>query len=341
MKISELYFEYPEELVAKEPKRPSRVLFSDPNENREVSFLELLNLFKPGDLLVINDTKVEPRRVFAKSESGENLEVLFIDRLGEKTWSVLFPARRLKKNERILFDENISAILIKSGIPQHILLSEDLSDDFFEKFGEMPLPPYIQKSRGERHNLITDKKWYQTEWAKNLGSSAAPTASLHFSNEHIEFLRQKGVQVETLTLHVGLGTFLPVTVEDLNQHKMHSEKVEISKSLLEKLEKTKSSNGRVIALGTTVTRALESIGIKKFSRKGDGSLFGETDLLIQEGFEFRYVDVLLTNFHQPQSTLLALVMAFAGKKRVIEAYKFAIEHRFRLFSYGDLSVWFK
>ncbi len=343
MKISDLDFAYPENLVAISPASNSRILCidagADTSEFKEVSHGELLNMFSPGDVLVINDTKVEPRRVYAKSQSGEPLEVLFADQESEWDWQVLFPSRRLKKNESIIFPENVEGVLVASGRPQKIRLNKKISASYFVQNGEMPLPPYIQKARGERHARNEDRNWYQTEWAQNTGSSAAPTASLHFSLRDFENLKSRGVQIETLTLHVGLGTYLPVTSEDLNEHKMHAEAVKIPHAVLQAIETAKRSGRRVWALGTTVARSLESLD--RLEKTESGDLHGKTDLLIQPGFEFKVVDVLMTNFHQPQSTLLALVMAFAGRKRVLEAYKFAIDKHFRLFSFGDLSVWFK
>ncbi len=341
MKLSELQFEYPSSLVATEPKRPSRVLVVRNNALEETSVDKLLEQFGQNDLLVINDTKVEPRRVFAKSESGEPLEVLFVEPDGDLDWWVMFPSSRLKKNESLIFPDNISGSLVQSGRPQKIRLSQNIGSGYFEQFGEMPLPPYIQKAREQRHESQTDRKWYQTEWAAASGSSAAPTASLHFSKKDFEKIRSRGVTVEMLTLHVGLGTYLPVTTDDLNEHKMHFEEVIIPRSLLESIRNTKLKGGRVWALGTTSARALESLALGYFEPKNQDVLMGRTDLLIQPGFEFKVVDVLLTNFHQPESTLLALVMAFAGRNRVLEAYNFAITNKFRLFSFGDLSVWLK
>lgn len=336
MKLSELRFDYPEELVAQDIQRPSRILLSRPNENTEITKEGLFALFKNGDVLVINNTKVEARRIFAKSESGQELEVLFVEKLSELEWQVLFPSRQLKKNEKILLPEGVRAELIAKGRPQTLKLSRPLVSEYFSQYGEMPLPPYIQKARGERHNKQEDKLWYQTQWAKNLGSSAAPTASLHFTHEDLKTLRQQGVLVCELTLHVGLGTYLPVAVDDLDQHEMHAEYVEIPKETLGHIQ---TSKGRVWALGTTVTRALESHAQGLLKSTIEGGMSGHTKLLIQEGYQFKCVTGLLTNFHQPESTLLALVCGFAGQKRVLEAYKFAIEKRFRLFSYGDLSVW--
>lgn len=341
MKISELDFEYPESLVAIKPQRPSRVLKVDIQTTREITIDDLIEEFKPNDVLVINDTKVEPRRVFAKSESGEPLETLFVEQVNEFEWLVMFPSSRLKKAEKVLLPDDVMAELVQSGRPQKIKLNKIIGTGYFEQFGEMPLPPYIQKARNERHEKKADRDWYQTEWARSPGSSAAPTASLHFTTSDFDKLKSKGVNVQMLTLHVGLGTYLPVTSNDLDEHKMHFEEVEIPRSVVESIRDAKLNGGRVWALGTTVARALESMALGYFEPNQTNILKGKTDLLIQPGFEFKVVDVLMTNFHQPQSTLLALVMAFADRKRVLEAYKFAINNHFRLFSFGDLSLWFR
>lgn len=337
MKLSELDYDYPEELVAMEPRRPSRVLWVQGGDIREVTIQDILARIDTDDLLVINDTKVEPRRVFAKNSSGDTVEVLFVQSEEPTLWQVLLPSRQLKSDKKVHFQDGMIGTLEKGGRPQFLRLSKPITTDFFLQYGDMPLPPYIQSARDERRSRSDDQNWYQTEWAQKIGSSAAPTASLHFSNEDLANLKSKGVRVESLTLHVGLGTYLPITVEDLNEHIMHKEWVVIPAELVEKLKTAK----HVWALGTTVARAIESWAQGLLQKNEDGSCSGWTGLLIQEGYQWSKVDRLLTNFHQPQSTLLALVCGFAGKNRVFEAYKYAIHHRFKLFSYGDLSVWVK
>lgn len=337
MKLSELNYDYPEELVAIEPRRPSRVLWIQDRDIQEVTVKDVLARIQPGDLLVINDTKVEPRRVFAKNSSGETVEVLFVHSEEPTLWQVLLPSRQLKADKKVFFQGEVVGTLERGGRPQFLRLSQPITTDFFFQYGDMPLPPYIQSARGERRSRGEDQNWYQTEWAKEVGSSAAPTASLHFSNNDLLELQSKGVHVERLTLHVGLGTYLPVTVEDLDEHVMHKEWVTISSELAEKLQNAK----HVWALGTTVARSIESWAQGLLQKNDDSSFSGWTGLLIQEGYQWKKVDRLLTNFHQPQSTLLALVCGFAGKNRVFEVYKYAIHHGFKLFSYGDLSVWVK
>jgi S-adenosylmethionine:tRNA ribosyltransferase-isomerase len=232
----------------------------------------------------------------------------------------------------------IQAELIEKGRPQKIRTSEVLTSDYFLKYAELPLPPYIQKARDLRKTVHEDEHWYQTAWAKKEGSLAAPTASLHFSAQDLELLKSRGVQVEYLTLHVGLGTFLPLTKEAIEQKKLHEEVIEIPSSTWEKVLQTRSAKKTVWALGTTVTRSLEACARGDLKLSQD-RFVGSTDLFIQPGFQFQVVSGLMTNFHQPESSLLSLVMAFSNQKTVMDVYRSAIEKRFRLFSYGDLSVW--
>jgi S-adenosylmethionine:tRNA ribosyltransferase-isomerase len=331
MKTADLDFSYPPELVATEPLRPSRVLFSEAHEApAEISFAALLEKIPAGDTLVINDTKVLPVRVW--SIKGD--EVLFVRHHGGLQWDVLFLARDYKLNDEIEFPGGIWARLTAKGLPQRLAFDREISPTFFTEFGEPALPPYIQAARGDRHARPQDRAWYQTAWAEKAGSSAAPTASLHFSLEDLRKLRERKVQVMPLTLHVGLGTFLPIKSDNLAEHEMHGEEIFLSNETLAAVENA----NHVWALGTTVTRALEAWSQGHLEKTEQG-FYGETKLFITPGYEFKTVDRLLTNFHQPRSTLLALVMAFAGEERVRNAYQFALEHKFRLFSYGDLSAW--
>ncbi|MCM2280573.1 MAG: tRNA preQ1(34) S-adenosylmethionine ribosyltransferase-isomerase QueA [Bdellovibrionaceae bacterium] len=339
MDIHDLDFTYPERLVATERAARSRVLLVDGGEPREITLEDLLSLFQPGDLLVINDTRVLPRRVF----SGSGLEVLFLKSQASsdgdpETWEVLCPASRWKNGEKQLLPDGVTLELVARGKPQVVRPSRTLDTAYFDQFGDLPLPPYIQKARGERRNRAGDSSMYQTAWAERPGSLAAPTASLHFDKRALETLLARGVRVARITLHVGLGTFLPITVDRLEDHTMHFEAVEISAQTWQDVQACRARGGRVWALGTTVVRALESAALGKLAPH-DGGFAGETDLFIQPGFEFQVVDHLCTNFHQPRSTLLALVASFAGLETVRRAYAWAIEREFRLFSYGDLSVW--
>lgn len=328
--LTDLLYDYPEHLVATSPQKPPRVAFIENGEFREISFKELLSKIPAGDVLVLNDTQVLKRRVFAGS-----LEVLFLKANPDRTeWEVLFPSRDLKVGAVVDLPLGKSFTLTAKGRPQKIKTSTSLDESYFEAVAELPLPPYIQKARGERHNVSSDKNWYQTAWAASPGSLAAPTASLHFTSDDVAEIKSRGVQVETLTLHVGLGTFLPLTDEMIESGVLHKEYVEIPAATWQRILSAKKSGKKVWALGTTVTRSLES------AAKNYSEVF-ETDLFITPGYEFKIVDRLMTNFHQPGSSLLSLVMAFAGKEQVKSAYKTAIEKEMRLFSYGDFSVWKK
>lgn len=328
--LSDLYFEYPEELVGVEPQKPPRVTYVDGAEPLEISLNELLNKIPTGDVLVINDTRVLKRRVFA-----DGFEILFLKNLENPSeWEVLFPSKNLKVGAEVELPLGQKMTLIEKGRPQKIRTHEVLLDSYFDQIAELPLPPYIQKARGERHNVAQDSGWYQTAWAEKPGSLAAPTASLHFSNDDLQTLKNRGVLVETVTLHVGLGTFLPLTMDAIEKKALHFESVEISEKTWQTILTAKKQGHHIWALGTTVIRSLESAAIKN-------QLQFETDLFIQPGFEYKIVDRILTNFHQPESSLLALVMAFAGVDKVKNVYKWAIEKKMKLFSYGDLSVWIK
>jgi S-adenosylmethionine:tRNA ribosyltransferase-isomerase len=362
--LSDIDFQYPEELVATERVPHSRVMWvasrPDAEPERSVSPAgpielsggvdELLARIKSGDGLVVNDTRVLRRRVF--TESG--LEILFLNPIshsesvgrvtdgeGAREWRVLCPATRWKPSVKQVLPGGIALELVERGKPQTVRASQALTDDYFERSGELPLPPYIQKARGERHQSAQDSRQYQTAWAARAGSLAAPTASLHFTNEQLDKLRARGVVVFKITLHVGIGTFLPVTVERLADHVMHAEYAEISADVWRNITSVRERGGQIWAMGTTVVRTLESVPAGLLQPDSQGGYFGETALFITPGFEFRVVDVLLTNFHQPRSTLIALVAAFAGLDRVKQAYAWAIERKFRLFSYGDLTAWQK
>jgi S-adenosylmethionine:tRNA ribosyltransferase-isomerase len=328
LKTTDLDFDYPERLVAKFPEK-SRIMYFVKTPS-EITKLDLFEKIKAGDTLVVNDTKVIPRRVFSETQ---NLEVLFLNELQDNLWSVLFPASRLK-GKKLKFPGNLEAELVESGLPQKIHVTQKLNTEYFLNYGEPPLPPYIQKARNQRHCMEKDFEWYQTKWAEIEGSVAAPTASLHFSSSDLDSLNQMGVNIQKITLHVGAGTFFPVKTENLEDHPMHTEYFEIDSTTWENILKAKNNKKKIWALGTTVTRALESAALS-------GKQNGHTDLMITPGFDFQMVQGLLTNFHQPRSTLLALVAAFAGLENVKQAYQWAIEKKYRLFSYGDLTVWEK
>lgn len=340
MKVTDLNFSYPESLVATAPTYPSRVMWVDlaqqGGEPQEINLHQLLDQIPSGDLLVVNNTKVLKRRVFAG-----DLEILFLSQKSARCWEVLFPSRKYRLGEVISLPGGLGMTLIQKGRPQRVELSQEIGEDYFQKWGELPLPPYIQKAREQRHTVTEDESWYQTRWAQKPGSFAAPTASLHFREKDMELLKARGVHVLEVTLHVGLGTFLPVTTEDLDQHDMHEEYAEVPALVWDELQRARQEGRKIWALGTTVTRTLESAGAGLLSSDLEGNLKGFTKILIQPPYEFQFVDRLLTNFHQPQSTLLALVSAFATLDQVKACYQWAIARDFRLFSYGDLSVWLK
>jgi S-adenosylmethionine:tRNA ribosyltransferase-isomerase len=287
-----------------------------------------------GDTLVVNNTQVLHRRVFAG-----DVEILFLQDLGQRQWQVLFPSKKFAIGNELELPQGLRMKLVEKGRPQKVELSRDVDEKYFGEVGELPLPPYIQKARGQRHSQDPDESWYQTAWAKEPGSLAAPTASLHFSAEDIQQLKARGVQVLELTLHVGLGTFLPVLTEDLNDHLMHEEYVQISAATWQAVQKARQERKGVWSLGTTATRALESAALGKLSAHPEGGFAGFTNLLIQPGYQWQMVNRLLTNFHQPESTLLALVAGFSDLQTLQTCYAWAIEKKYRLFSYGDLSLW--
>lgn len=302
-----------------------------------MTFDDFLSSVPSGDLIVLNDTKVLRRRVFAG-----DLEILFLKgNESGKTWEVLFPSKGLELGHRVELPEGPVMTLTRKGRPQQVEVDHPLDEAYFERVGELPLPPYIQKARDERHMRKRDERWYQTEWAEKPGSFAAPTASLHFGATDLAGLQVGGARFARVTLHVGLGTFLPVTAEDLKDHEMHSEWVHVPPETCKRIQDVKARGGRVWAIGTTVARALESLSSAKLGDDGRGGFVGFTNLLIKPGYEWKVVDRLVTNFHQPKSTLFALVASFAGFERAKESYAWAIERRFRLFSYGDLSVWIR
>lgn len=333
MKTADLDFSYPEELIATSPREKSRVMVVEDGSPEETTVSLLLSRFQPEDVLVINTTKVIPARVIC--ESG--LEVLFIRELEPGFWQVLCPSRKWSKQGEML-PCGTPLKLEQNGLPQVVSVAKPLGLSYFETYGQLPLPPYIQDKRGERACRDADKEDYQSVWAKTYGSLAAPTASLHFTDDHIMRLKGRGVTVSELCLHVGLGTFLPIHTEDLSTHTMHGESVTIPHKTVAAINDAQDCDGKVWALGTTVARSLESWAHGRLELSAQG-FEGTTDLFITPGFDFRAVDVLMTNFHQPKSTLMALVAAFTDLETVKRNYAWAIKRQFRLFSYGDLTVW--
>ncbi len=330
MKLSDLKYDYPEELIALEPSRPTRVMWVDElGVPSEITIKDLIAKIPAGDVVVVNDTKVLKRRVFV-----DNIEILFLDTLSNNEWKVLFPSKKFSVGDSVILPNGTTMTLLQKGLPQIVSVSTELTEADFEKMAELPLPPYIQKARGERHTVQNDESWYQTAWAKKAGSFAAPTASLHFSENDLLTLQKNGVHVLKITLHVGLGTFLPVKTEDLDDHQMHGEFYDVENSVWKKICEAKNNNRGIWALGTTVTRTLETVA-------RTNEIAGESKILLQAGSVFKIVNRLMTNFHQPESTLLALVAGFSDLETVKKNYAWAISKKFKLFSYGDFSVWMK
>jgi len=287
---------------------------------------------------VVNTSGVKACRVFSKDQKRE---VLFLEKTNDPEtdtdlWSVLFNSRDLKIGESFELPGGLKAELVKKGRPQTLKLSSKIDNEYFNKHGQMALPPYIQKARESRSTLDEDFYWYQLDWKKNQKSLAAPTASLHFKKKDLDrFVKESEIEVAEVSLDVGLGTFLPLEDKNFKENKLHKESFTVPKEAKEKIFKAKANKNRIWALGTTALRAIESMS----SDVTEDS--AQTDLFIYPGYEFKYVSGLLTNFHQPKSSLLLLVMAFFGVEQTQKAYAFAVENEFRLFSYGDLGVWTK
>ena len=336
MQLSDFNYELPAELIAQHPlvnRTDSRLLelkAEGPNHAKilDRQFKDILSLIKPGDLLVFNDTKVIPARLHGNKETGGNIEMLIERISGDKQAWVQIRASKVPKIGSTVHIHNQAGesfpveMIGYDGRFYEVLFPENIFS-LLERFGELPLPPYI-----EHRPDSEDAQRYQTVVAKNPGAVAAPTAGLHFDEQILQQLKELGVQQATVTLHVGAGTFTPVREEDLSKHKMHYEWFSIPEETLQAIEMTKRQGGRVIAIGTTSLRALESQAINQQSS-------GETNLFITPGFQFKTVDCLLTNFHLPKSTLLMLVSAFAGFENIRAAYQHAITQKYRFFSYGD------
>jgi S-adenosylmethionine:tRNA ribosyltransferase-isomerase len=296
-------------------------------------FADIVDHFRAGDLLVLNDTRVVPARLLGRKMSGGRIEVFLVRRLcGEaEEWACLTRSSKPPRpGTSIDFSNGLRGVVLDGGEPPFRHLRFDCQGDFFcklEEVGHIPLPPYIR-----RDDTPLDRDRYQTVFASNPGAVAAPTAGLHFTNAILDRLRQRGVEIRTLTLHVGLGTFLPVRSENLMEHRMHSELFSIPAATAEAVNRAKEEGRRIFAVGTTTTRALEHAG-RDNGRLSAGE--GITDIFIYPGFSFKVVDALITNFHLPRSTLLVLVAAFAGRENILEAYRLAVAENFRFFSYGD------
>jgi S-adenosylmethionine:tRNA ribosyltransferase-isomerase len=336
--LDEFAFELPETLIAQHPapvREASRLLVLDRRRGTldHRQFVDIVDYFKAGDLLVLNDTRVIPARLAGIKDSGGRIEVFLVRRLAgsAEVWSCLTRSSKPPRlGSRIRFADGGTATVLAGGQAPLHHLEFAVGDDFsawLEMVGTVPLPPYIRRTA-----TAADRHRYQTVFARSDGALAAPTAGLHFTDRILTLLRERGVEIRPLTLHVGLGTFLPVRVENLRDHRMHSESYAVPEETAVAVNRARSEGRRVVALGTTTTRALEAAaGPSGDLRAGTG----ETDLFIRPGFPFRIIDGLVTNFHLPRSTLLVLVAAFAGREFVLQAYEEAVRERFRFFSYGD------
>ena len=334
MKTSDFFYELPEELIAQTPAEPrdsSRLLIYDrKNKTTHKHFYDIVDYLHAGDVLVINNTKVLPVRLYGnKEKTNGKIEFLLLKRIDLKTWQVILkPGRIAKPGSKFHFGDRLSATvkdIIDGGMRVVEFEYDGVFEDILNDIGEMPLPHYIKKQ-------IENKERYNTVYAEYNGSAAAPTAGLHFTKELMQKLRDKGVIFTEVLLHVGLGTFRPVKAEDITEHKMHSEYYEISADAAEEINRAKREGRRVIAVGTTSVRVLETCA------DADGMFkagFGETDIFIYPGYKFKAVDGLITNFHLPESTLIMLVSAFMGREEALEMYKTAVKEKYRFFSFGD------
>lgn len=348
--VTDFDYHLPEELIAQEPpteRGTSRMLVMDraSGELQDRRFAEFPSLLRKGDLLVLNDSRVIPARLYArrtlrreKEKPTGRIEVMLTEPAGENRWHALVrPGRKVAIGERLVFPAQdglmaLEAEVLERGQFGDRLLEFAPVDDFFgvlERIGHVPLPPYIHRDDAE-----ADRERYQTVFSRERGSVAAPTAGLHFTPQTLDALRARGVEIARVTLHVGLGTFAPLRVERVDEVHLHRERYSVSPDAADAINRARNEGRRVVAVGTTVVRTLEAAAL----RAGTGQITdhsGDTEIFISPGFQFRVVDALLTNFHLPQSSLLMLVSAFAERKRVLAAYRHAVQHKYRFFSYGD------
>lgn len=335
MRTEDFDYYLPQELIAQTPleKRDTSkmmVLDKESGDYEDKHFTDLIDYLNPGDTIVLNDTKVLPARLIGnKSDTNAVIELLLLKELDNNNWECLTrPAKRVKKGTIVNFSDKLKALCVEEGndgLRIFKLIYSGILLEILDELGEMPLPPYIKEK-------LSDKNRYQTVYARQVGSAAAPTAGLHFTKEYIEKIKAKGVNVAFVTLHVGLGTFRPVVESDISKHEMHEEYYELSEEVANLLNETRKNGKRIIAVGTTSTRTLESVA-------NDDGLFeakkGLTKIFIYPGYKFKAIDALLTNFHLPKSTLIMLISALAGKENVLKAYKHAVEEKYRFFSFGD------
>lgn len=337
LKKSDFYYELPPELIAQKPVYPrdsSRLLFYDraTDCHKDCVFSDVADILKPGDLLVVNNTRVINARLFGYNDAGRKFEIFLLKRTDLKNWEILLkPARKAKIGSILTVNGEMSLRvtgITDNGVRTAEFMFEGVFEDILSRVGEVPLPPYITEK-------LSDKERYQTVYAKVSGSSAAPTAGLHFTEELLGKLKKKGVDIVEVLLHVGLGTFRPVKEENVLEHKMHSEYYEISEEAANKINEALSDGRRVIAVGTTSVRVLESASDETGKVRPSK---GETDIFIYPGYKFKAVKGLITNFHLPESTLIMLVSAFCGREKVMELYEHAVKEKYRFFSFGDAMI---
>lgn len=336
LELKDFYYDLPKELIAQHPSDVRdecrlMVLNKKTGEIEHKIFKDIINYLNPGDCLVLNDTRVMPARLIGeKEETGGKIEFLLLKRLQGDMWETLVkPGKRAKVGTKFTFGDGIlKAEVKKIGEDGNRVVEfyyNGIFEEILDKLGEMPLPPYITEK-------LNDKEKYQTVYSKNEGSAAAPTAGLHFTKELLEEIKEKGIEIVFLTLHVGLGTFRPVKVDKIEEHHMHSEYYILSKESADTINKTKENGGRVVSVGTTSTRTLETIGDENGRVKEKS---GWTDIFIYPGYKYKIVDALITNFHLPESTLIMLVSALSNREIILNAYETAVKEKYRFFSFGD------
>jgi len=334
MKTSDFDYHLPETSIAQTPAEPrdsSRLLILNraTGDVEHKTFRHLSLILHPGDLLILNRTRVIPARIFAKKETGGRVELLLLRRRDSLTWEALVGGKGLRVGKTVVVENGPRAQIVEilEGSERLIRFSEPI-EPYFSSVGNVPLPPYI-------HEKLGDPERYQTVYSRDVGSAAAPTAGLHFTPQLLDELKQKGVQVAYVTLHVGLDTFAPVTEENPEEHKIHTEWCELSQETADLINETKQNGGRVIAVGTTSVRTLESAARRTSHAPQITSFIGSTDIFILPGYQFKVVDAMITNFHLPKSTLIMLVSAFAGREKILKTYNLAIQEGYRFYSFGD------
>ena len=335
MEVKDFYYDLPEELIAQVPikkRDESRLMVLD-RENQTIEhkiFKDIIDYLKPGDCLVRNNTKVIPARIYGKKETGANVEFLLLNNIEGDIWeSIVRPGNKLHIGTKVIFGDGLLTAeildVLEGGTRKVKFYYDGIFNEILDQIGLMPLPPYI-------HEELKEKDRYQTVYAKYQGSAAAPTAGLHFTDELLEKIKEKGVEIANVTLHVGIGTFRPVKVDKIEDHHMHSEHFYIKKEDVDKINNAKKNGGRIISVGTTSCRVLESISDEQGYVN---EIESDTSIFIYPGYKFKCIDALITNFHLPESTLLMLVSALAGKDYIMKAYNEAVKEKYRFFSFGD------